>query len=173
MGVTTNPHLRKRGLFAYVISTQGLSEGLRAIRPPHRRKLAVADPCPPRPIPWRATRCLSSRDHRLRLSANVGTALECLPALSQQIPNLRDPRRGDAEHFGGRAGRFARGECQGNFPKSCRQPAQPFREVDPAGSNVSGCGPLVFHKNLAPAAFLFTEVVESLDGKLLAKLGVV
>ena len=37
MGVTTNPHLRKRGLFAYVISTQRLSEGPRAIRPSDRR----------------------------------------------------------------------------------------------------------------------------------------
>ena len=40
MGVTTNSHLRKRGLFSYIISTQDLSEGLRAIRPPDRRKLA-------------------------------------------------------------------------------------------------------------------------------------
>jgi hypothetical protein len=37
MGVMTSSHLRKRGLFAYVISTQRLSEGPRAIHRSSRR----------------------------------------------------------------------------------------------------------------------------------------
>ena len=37
MGVMTTSHLRKRGLFSYIISTQDLSEGLRAIRGIDRR----------------------------------------------------------------------------------------------------------------------------------------
>ncbi len=87
---------------------------------------------PPRPKPWRAAPCLSSCGHRLRSCADLGSSLEFCPALSQQFPNLRNPRRRDAEHFGGRAGRLARGESQGDSPQTGRQPAQPFREVDPA-----------------------------------------
>ena len=37
MGGVNNTDLRKRGFFAYVISTRGLTEGARAIRPPDRR----------------------------------------------------------------------------------------------------------------------------------------
>jgi hypothetical protein len=65
MGVTTNPHLRKRGLFAYVISARRLLEGSRAIRPPDRRKLAVATHYEVR---WLASAIVSLPEHDRRFA---------------------------------------------------------------------------------------------------------
>ena len=142
--------------------------------PPDRRKLAVADPCPPRPNPWRAAPCLSSRGHRLRWSADLGVRLGTPPSSFSANPESAKSCAGVTPNILATAvvvspAASAKAILRRRAVNRRSHSAKSIR----SRGDVGWCGPSIFDKDLLPAAVLVTEMVEPFDGKLLAKLGIV